>query len=119
MFCHTTNMPVQTSLTISSCAPFALQLMAKGSIVRNLTVPETPLEQWPAKRAPGGVALSLHHGSGARRPLSSPRINEQRVADLAHEILAAAIGLAAMLEVAQQIASAQRKGTVAGGPGNA
>ena len=87
--------------------------------MRNLTVPETPLEQRPAKRA-GSLALPFHHGSGAyRRPLSSPRINEQRVADLAHEILAAAIRLAAMLEVAQQIASAQRKGTVAGEPGNA
>jgi hypothetical protein len=45
-----------------------------------------------------------------RRPLPSPRIDEQRLADLAHEILATAIRLAAMLEVAQQINSEQRKG---------
>jgi hypothetical protein len=92
--------------------------------VRNPTVPETPLEQWPARREPGSIAWPPRHGRGAhRRPLSSPRIDEQRLADLAHEILAVAIRLAAMLEVAQQVNATQRKDTAemaaAGGAGNA
>ena len=74
--------------------------------MRNPTVTETPLEPWPAKRKPGSIAPPWHRGSAAhRRLLPAPRIDEQRVADLAHEILATAIKLAAMLEVAQQISS--------------
>ncbi|HEY7576142.1 MAG TPA: hypothetical protein VH855_00985 [Acetobacteraceae bacterium] len=91
--------------------------------MRNPTVPET-FEQWPAKNNPGGIALPPRHSGGARRrPPSPARIDEQRLADLAHEILAAAIRLAAMLEVAQRIASSQGRGiaemTAVGGPGNA
>jgi hypothetical protein len=117
MVCRTADMRVQTSPAISSCARSGSNSV-KGPIVRN------PLEQWPAKSEPGGIALPPHYGGGAHRRSPSPaRIDEQRVADLAHEILAAAIRLAAMLEVAQRIASAQGKGTaemaVAGGPGHA
>lgn len=93
--------------------------------MRNLNVPEAPLEQWSTRSEPGSIAMPLHHGndgSGAhRRVLSAPRIDEQRVADLAQEILASAIRLVAMLKVAQQVASAQSKANMAaaGGPDNA
>jgi hypothetical protein len=77
--------------------------------MRNRTASEIPLKQWQAKQAPGSIALTLHHGSDAYcRPPALPRIDEQRLGDLAQEILAAAIKLAAMLEVAQQISSAKR-----------
>ncbi len=103
MVCRTADTPRQTSKP----SPTFQQPGVKGPIVRNPTVPETPLEPWPAKRKPGSIiVLPGHRGSAAhRRPLPSPRIDEQRLADLAHEILAAAIRLAAMLEVAQQISS--------------
>jgi hypothetical protein len=85
--------------------------MVKGTIVRNPTVPETPLEQWPAKREPGSIALPRYRGSGAHnRSLSPARMDEQRLAELANELLGAAIRLAAMLEVAQQIRAGQRGG---------
>lgn len=86
------------------------------------TLPETALKR-PIKEKPNSIALTQHSSGAQRRPLFSPRIDEQRVADLAHEMLAAAIKLAAMLEVAQQVASARRKGTAdvaaVEGPGNA
>ena len=90
--------------------------------MRNPTVTPTSFEQWLAERASGVIALPMQSSSDAlRRPLSAAPVDQQRLANLAGEILAAATKLAAIVEIAQRTARVQyrRKARVrTGGPGD-
>ena len=70
--------------------------------MRNPTVTQMRFEQWLTERAPDVIAPPTRGSRDAPHlPASAPPIDRERVADLASEILAAAIKLAATLEAAR------------------
>jgi hypothetical protein len=70
--------------------------------VKNPTVTQMRSEQWLTERARDVIAPPTRGIRGAPHPpASAPPIDRERVADLASEILAAAIKLAATLEAAR------------------
>jgi len=87
--------------------------------VRNSTVAEADFDQWLAARASAAIVVPSQRGNGAHPDTRGVRVDQDRLAALATEILAAAIRMAALLEVAQQ-GRRDRSGTInrAEGAGN-
>ena len=75
--------------------------------MRNSTNTPATFEQWLAEQAAGMIALPMPGGSAT--PLSAPRVDEQRLAYLATELLVMAIKLAVTLEVSRQASSARSR----------
>jgi hypothetical protein len=70
--------------------------------VLNPTITPMRFEQWLTERAQGVITPPMRGSRDAPHlPPSAPPIDRERVADLASEILAAAIELAATLEAAR------------------
>lgn len=81
--------------------------------MRNSTITPVTFEHWLAKQAPGAIALPMPGGSAApQQRLPAPRLDEQRLADLANEILATAIELAVALEASRQAPSTRGRNTM-------
>lgn len=89
--------------------------------MRNPSVTPKSFAQWLNENAQGVILLPRSSGYAPRRQSSARTVSEQRIAELAADILEAAIRLTVMVETAQKAARMQYKRDAraqTGGPGD-